>query len=229
MTLELVVPPALAGTVPYAYAAVTDPGRMVFTAGACPLDADGAVVAAGDVAGQARQVMTNLSTALEAAGAGLTDVLKTTVFVATTDRADLVAAWDVVRGRLRRPRRSQHAGRCHAARVPGSAGRGGGRRRPRLVAGARAAGRRGDRARLSRAPCGCPSSDRSAPSSSGRGQRLAAVLRRDGRRLGRRPGRPARRAAAGVRRWRGSPLKEVAAVLAVLALLGARWWAAWSR
>ena len=97
MTLELVVPPALAGTVPYAYAAVTDPGRMVFTAGACPLDADGAVVAAGDVAGQARQVMTNLTTALEAAGAGLTDVLKTTVFVATTDRADLVAAWDVVR------------------------------------------------------------------------------------------------------------------------------------
>jgi len=91
------VPPALAGTVPYAYAAVTDPGRMVFTAGACPLDADGAVVAAGDVAGQARQVMTNLTTALEAAGAGLTDVLKTTVFVATTDRADLVAAWDVVR------------------------------------------------------------------------------------------------------------------------------------
>jgi enamine deaminase RidA (YjgF/YER057c/UK114 family) len=54
-------------------------------------------VAAGDVAGQARQVMTNLTTALEAAGAGLTDVLKTTVFVATADRADLVAAWDVVR------------------------------------------------------------------------------------------------------------------------------------
>ena len=97
MTLELVVPPALAGTVPYAYAAVTDPGRMVFTAGAWPVDADGAVVAAGGVGGQARQVMTNLTTALEAAGAGLTDVLKTTVFVATTDRADLVAAWDVVR------------------------------------------------------------------------------------------------------------------------------------
>jgi enamine deaminase RidA (YjgF/YER057c/UK114 family) len=97
MTLELVAPPALAGTVPYAYAAVTDPGRMVFTAGACPLDADGAVVSVGDVAGQARQVMANLSTALEAAGAGLSDVLKTTVFVATADRADLVAAWDVVR------------------------------------------------------------------------------------------------------------------------------------
>ena len=71
--------------------------RLVFLAGACPLDAEGATVAVGDVAGQARQVMANLATALEGAGAELSDVLKTTVYVATTDRADLVAAWDVVR------------------------------------------------------------------------------------------------------------------------------------
>jgi len=90
-------PPTLSATAPYAYAAVTDPGRMVFTAGACPLDADGATVAVGDVAGQARQVMANLATALEAAGAGFEDVLKTTVYVATTDRSDLLAAWQVVR------------------------------------------------------------------------------------------------------------------------------------
>ena len=95
--IELVRPPGLTGTVPYAYAAVTDPGRMVFTAGACPLDADGGVVAVGDLAGQARQVMANLTTALEAAGAGLGDVLRTTVYVATAERSDLVAAWDVVR------------------------------------------------------------------------------------------------------------------------------------
>jgi enamine deaminase RidA (YjgF/YER057c/UK114 family) len=95
--IEFVRPPTLTGSAPYAYAAVTDPGRMVFTAGACPLDADGATVAVGDVAGQARQVMANLVVALEGAGAELTDVLKTTVFVATTDRRDLVAAWDVVR------------------------------------------------------------------------------------------------------------------------------------
>jgi enamine deaminase RidA (YjgF/YER057c/UK114 family) len=95
--IELVRPAGLAGTAPYAYAAVTDPGRMAFTAGACPLDAEGNTVAVGDVAGQARQVMANLVTALEGAGAGLVDVLKTTVYVATTDRADLVAAWEVVR------------------------------------------------------------------------------------------------------------------------------------
>ena len=32
-----------------------------------------------------------------AAGAGLADVLKTTVYVASGDRDDLVAAWEVVR------------------------------------------------------------------------------------------------------------------------------------
>ena len=95
--IELVRPAGLTGSVPYAYAAVTDPGRMAFTAGACPLDADGRTVGVGDVTGQARQVMANLVTVLEAAGAGLTDVVKTTVYVVSTDRADLVAAWQVVR------------------------------------------------------------------------------------------------------------------------------------
>jgi enamine deaminase RidA (YjgF/YER057c/UK114 family) len=92
--VELIRSAELAGTVPYAYAAVA--GGVVFTAGACPLDAGGNVVAVGDVAGQTEQVMANLAAALRAAGAGLTDVTKTTVYVATTDRADLVAAWDVV-------------------------------------------------------------------------------------------------------------------------------------
>jgi len=95
--IEFVRPPGLAGSAPYAYAAVTDPGRMTFTAGACPLDADGATVAVGDVAGQTRRVMANLVVALEGAGVGLEHVLKTTVYVATTERADLLAAWEVVR------------------------------------------------------------------------------------------------------------------------------------
>ena len=95
--IEFVRPAGLAPSAPYAYAAVTEPGRMTFTAGACPLDADGTTVALGDVAGQTRQVMANLVAALDGAGAGLTDVLKTTVYVATTQRSDLVAAWDVVR------------------------------------------------------------------------------------------------------------------------------------
>ena len=96
-SLELVRSAALTNTVQYAYAAVTPPGRLVFTAGACPLDHDGAVVSPGDVAAQAHQVMANLTVALGAAGAGLTDVAKTTVYVASSSRTDLITAWQVVR------------------------------------------------------------------------------------------------------------------------------------
>lgn len=50
----------------------------------------------GDIAGQAEQVMANLTVALNAAGAELTDVVKTTVYVATQNREDLLAAWEIV-------------------------------------------------------------------------------------------------------------------------------------
>jgi enamine deaminase RidA (YjgF/YER057c/UK114 family) len=95
--VELIRSAALTDSAPYAYAAVAhDVSRLVFTAGACPLDANGSTVAPGDIARQTEQVITNLVVALAAAGARLTDVVKTTVYVASSDRADLVAAWDVV-------------------------------------------------------------------------------------------------------------------------------------
>jgi enamine deaminase RidA (YjgF/YER057c/UK114 family) len=54
-------------------------------------------VSPGDVAAQAQRVMANLAVALGAAGAGLTNVAKTTVYVASSSRTDLVTAWQVVR------------------------------------------------------------------------------------------------------------------------------------
>jgi enamine deaminase RidA (YjgF/YER057c/UK114 family) len=91
----------LTDNAPYAYAAVTPPDRsLVFTAGACPLDAEGETVALGDLAAQANQVMDNLEAALRAAGAELRHVARTTVYVATQRREDLVTAWQVVRERF---------------------------------------------------------------------------------------------------------------------------------
>jgi enamine deaminase RidA (YjgF/YER057c/UK114 family) len=88
----------LAQAVDYAYAAAVEaPARLVWVAGACPLDANGETVAAGDYAGQAHQVMRNLVIALQEAGASLTDVVKTTVYVASNQRQDLVTAWNVYR------------------------------------------------------------------------------------------------------------------------------------
>jgi enamine deaminase RidA (YjgF/YER057c/UK114 family) len=96
--VELVRPDRLAPGVGYAYAAVPR-GRslLVFTAGACPLDEGGATVAPGALVEQAEQAMHNLRAALESAGARLSDVVKTTVYVASADRADLVTVWDAVR------------------------------------------------------------------------------------------------------------------------------------
>jgi enamine deaminase RidA (YjgF/YER057c/UK114 family) len=96
VTVRLIRSDRLWAGVPYAYAAVGGPAELVFTAGACPLDADGDVVAPGDVQAQAKQAMANLAEALAAAGSGLAQVLKTTVYVASSERADLVAAWDVI-------------------------------------------------------------------------------------------------------------------------------------
>jgi enamine deaminase RidA (YjgF/YER057c/UK114 family) len=96
MSARLLHAPGLFPHSGYAYAAVSAPGSLVFAAGACPIDADGEVVGGADVAAQARQTMANLVVALDAAGVGLTDVLKTTIYVASADQADLVSAWTVV-------------------------------------------------------------------------------------------------------------------------------------
>lgn len=90
----------LSAQVPYAYAATTTTDaatRLVFTAGACPLDEEGRIVAVGDLVGQTEQILINLRAALQAAGADLVDVLMITVYVATTSREDLGAVWEVVR------------------------------------------------------------------------------------------------------------------------------------
>jgi enamine deaminase RidA (YjgF/YER057c/UK114 family) len=54
------------------------------------------VVAPGDIAAQMRQAVGNLRIALDECGAGLHDVLKTTVYVASNKQEDLVAAWNEV-------------------------------------------------------------------------------------------------------------------------------------
>jgi enamine deaminase RidA (YjgF/YER057c/UK114 family) len=85
---------------PYDYASVAPRGGIVFTAGACPLDADGTVVAPGDFEAQTRQTLDNLAIALAEAGSSFEQVLKTTVYVAAEDRSDLVRVFDLVEERL---------------------------------------------------------------------------------------------------------------------------------
>jgi enamine deaminase RidA (YjgF/YER057c/UK114 family) len=96
--VTLITTDRLSSVAEYAYAATAPAAaRLIFLAGACPLDADGRTIAPGDVGAQAAAAMDNLQTALEAAGASLTDVISTRVLVATANQADLVTAWEVVR------------------------------------------------------------------------------------------------------------------------------------
>ena len=89
---------ALSDVAQYAYAATAPAqSRLIFLAGACPLNEDGSTAAVGDYAGQAAKALENMRIALADAGACLEDVISTRVLVASARREDLVAAWQVVR------------------------------------------------------------------------------------------------------------------------------------
>ncbi|WP_406456256.1 Rid family hydrolase [Streptomyces sp. NBC_00876] len=89
---------ALSDVAEYAYAATAPAeARLIFLAGACPLNEDGSTAAVGDYAGQAAKALENMRTALKAAGASQEDVISTRVLVASTRQEDLGTAWAVVR------------------------------------------------------------------------------------------------------------------------------------
>jgi 2-iminobutanoate/2-iminopropanoate deaminase len=67
---------------PYSQA-IEASGRMLFCSGQIPLDpASGEMVGASDVRAQAKRVMENLKAVVEAAGASLSQVVKTTIYLA---------------------------------------------------------------------------------------------------------------------------------------------------
>jgi enamine deaminase RidA (YjgF/YER057c/UK114 family) len=89
---------SLSSVAQYAYAATAPAqARLIFLAGACPLNQYGSTVAIGDYAGQAAKAVENMRIALADAGAQLEDVIYTRVLVASARQQDLVAAWRVVR------------------------------------------------------------------------------------------------------------------------------------
>ena len=81
----------------YSHVAVARGGTMVFTAGAVPLDGEGNLVGEGDPLEQTERVIGNLLAALEAGGAGPSDVAKTTVYVAGASHETQSSVWQVVR------------------------------------------------------------------------------------------------------------------------------------
>ena len=63
------------------YSQATRAGELVYTAGQIPLDPATGKMVEGGIEAQTRRALENLQAVLEAAGAGLNTVLKTTVFL----------------------------------------------------------------------------------------------------------------------------------------------------
>ncbi|WP_409186069.1 RidA family protein [Amycolatopsis sp. VS8301801F10] len=92
MTIERQNPPALHPTPGYHHVTTTDARRTVHLAGQCPLTA-GSEVVPGGVLAQVDQVVANTEAALAHAGAAPEDVVRTVIYVATSDQPTLSAVW----------------------------------------------------------------------------------------------------------------------------------------
>ena len=76
---------ALKGHTLYSHVVVASGKSLVFIAGQLSRDKEGRIVSTGDMGAQIRQVRENLRIALEAAGVGLEDLVKTTTYVTDID------------------------------------------------------------------------------------------------------------------------------------------------
>lgn len=89
---------------PYSHAVIA--GDLVYCSGQVPLDPATSELVTGDIAVQTNRILDNLAAVLAAAGSGLAQVVKTTVFL--TDIGDFAAMNDVYAKRFgeHRPARS---------------------------------------------------------------------------------------------------------------------------
>lgn len=81
MPVTLINPDNLVQTPAYHHVAVATGGTQIHLAGQVSWDADGNLVAPGDLAGQVAQVYRNVATGLDAAGATFADVVRFTWYV----------------------------------------------------------------------------------------------------------------------------------------------------
>ncbi|MFQ5880319.1 MAG: RidA family protein [Dehalococcoidia bacterium] len=70
---------------PTGYSHAVRKGNTLYLAGQVPLDSQGRLVGPGDIQAQTEQVIANIKAVVEAAGGGLDDIVKMTVF--TTNMA----------------------------------------------------------------------------------------------------------------------------------------------
>ena len=85
MQKEIVNPPSLARPVGFNHGILTTGGRLLFLAGQTGSNAEGHIVAPGDIVAQYEQIMRNFQAVVESAGGKMQDITKLNVFVRDRD------------------------------------------------------------------------------------------------------------------------------------------------
>jgi enamine deaminase RidA (YjgF/YER057c/UK114 family) len=96
---EIINPPELAPPRGFNHAIIVEGGRLLMLAGQDASDAEGRIVAPGDLVAQYEQVVRNLKAVVEAAGGELRDIVKLNIYVTDRDgyRARLKALGEIHR------------------------------------------------------------------------------------------------------------------------------------
>ena len=89
MTKTIINPPSLARPSGFSHGILTTGGRMLFLGGQTASNAEGQLVAPGDLVGQYAQTLRNLQVVVQAAGGVMQDIVKINIFV--KDRDDYLA------------------------------------------------------------------------------------------------------------------------------------------
>jgi enamine deaminase RidA (YjgF/YER057c/UK114 family) len=82
---QIINPPELVSPRGYNHGIVTSGGRLLFLAGQDASNAEGQIVAPGDLVAQCEQVLVNLNAVVMAAGGRMPDIVKLNIFVRDRD------------------------------------------------------------------------------------------------------------------------------------------------
>jgi enamine deaminase RidA (YjgF/YER057c/UK114 family) len=86
-------PSSLHETPGYHHVTLVREGPTAYLAGQCPLDVSGALVGAGDLSAQVRQIIENALAALAAAACAPADVVRSVIYVVSDETSVLGDVW----------------------------------------------------------------------------------------------------------------------------------------
>ena len=89
MEKTIINPPTLAPPIGFSHGVLVSGGHMLFLAGQTGSNAEGKIIAPGDLVAQYEQTLRNLQTVVESAGGKMQDITKLNIFI--RDREDYLA------------------------------------------------------------------------------------------------------------------------------------------